>query len=139
MNMRSTKHDDPEINLTPLIDVVFLLLTFFMVTTSFIHESELEINLPEATSRLVEPAETPVHISIDQKGRIAVNGQRVRKVWEKSPARAGRAWCVESGLTSTTQKPCPKSQSARFTQRLHDVSIAKTMRSTNARRPAPAR
>ena len=77
MNMRPTKHDDPEINMTPLIDVVFLLLTFFMATTSFIHESELKISLPEATSQLVEPAETPVHVSIDQKGQIAVNGLRL--------------------------------------------------------------
>jgi biopolymer transport protein ExbD len=77
MNMRPTKHDDPEINLTPLIDVVFLLLTFFMVTTSFIHESELKINLPEAAPRPIEPAETPIQVSIDQEGRIAVNGQRL--------------------------------------------------------------
>ncbi|MEC7893988.1 MAG: biopolymer transporter ExbD, partial [Pseudomonadota bacterium] len=40
--------DEPSINLTPLIDVVFLLLIFFMVTTTFTRETLLQVNLPEA-------------------------------------------------------------------------------------------
>jgi len=77
MNMQPTKHEDPEINLTPLIDVVFLLLTFFMVTTSFIPKSELRVDLPEATPHPVEPSEAPIRVSIDQEGKMAVNGQRL--------------------------------------------------------------
>ncbi len=52
MRFSSRNEDEPQITLTPLIDVVFLLLIFFMVSTTFSKESELHIRLPEAS---VEP------------------------------------------------------------------------------------
>ena len=62
-------------NLTPLIDVVFLLLIFFMVSTTFTKASQLSIDLPEATG---EPSDTPsdqIEILIDESGQYRVNGQ----------------------------------------------------------------
>ncbi|MFT5506859.1 MAG: biopolymer transport protein ExbD [Gammaproteobacteria bacterium] len=64
-----------DINLTPLIDVVFLLLIFFMVSTTFDTTSQLKIRLPEAS-----PAETRVEsseltIMIDSKGRFFLNSR----------------------------------------------------------------
>ncbi len=53
MNLRPRQSEAPDINLTPLIDVVFLLLIFFMVSTTFVRESELEISLPESTSEVM--------------------------------------------------------------------------------------
>ena len=50
MNLQPGSEDEPEINLTPLIDVVFLLLIFFMVSTTFEHQSRIKIELPEATA-----------------------------------------------------------------------------------------
>ncbi|WOD07189.1 ExbD/TolR family protein [Marinomonas sp. GJ51-6] len=50
MKFRRQKIDDVQINLTPLIDVVFLLLIFFMVSTTFNQSTELTIDLPTATS-----------------------------------------------------------------------------------------
>jgi biopolymer transport protein ExbD len=47
MKLRHTNQPEPEVNLTSLIDVILLLLVFFMVTTSFVRESELTIRLPE--------------------------------------------------------------------------------------------
>jgi biopolymer transport protein ExbD len=47
MNLRTGKREEPEINLTSLIDVVLLLLVFFMVTTSFVRQSQVAIRLPE--------------------------------------------------------------------------------------------
>ena len=49
MKFRSAQPSEPEVNLTSLIDVVLLLLVFFMVTTSFVRESELAIRLPEVS------------------------------------------------------------------------------------------
>ena len=49
MNLRARAAEDPEVNLTSLIDVVLLLLVFFMVSTSFVRESELKIELPQTT------------------------------------------------------------------------------------------
>ena len=50
MNLQPGGEDEPEVNLTPLIDVVFLLLIFFMVSTTFEHQSRIQIELPEATA-----------------------------------------------------------------------------------------
>lgn len=72
MNFRSRRVEDPEVNITPLIDIVFLLLIFFMVSTTFKQEFELGINLPEATSesRLTEKT---IEITIDAQGHYYVN------------------------------------------------------------------
>ena len=51
MNIKPPKKEDLDVNITPLIDVVFLLLIFFMVSTTFKHENEITINLPESTSK----------------------------------------------------------------------------------------
>ena len=50
MNISSNQKEQLEVNITPLIDVVFLLLIFFMVSTTSERESEIEIMLPEATA-----------------------------------------------------------------------------------------
>ena len=62
-----------EVNLTPLIDVVFLLLIFFMVSTTFTKESHLSIDLPESSG---DPASTVAHqieVSITRSGDFAIN------------------------------------------------------------------
>lgn len=63
----------PHINLTPLIDTVFLLLIFFMMTTTFNKESALNISLPEAKGEHVAATSTPIRIIITQEGNYAIN------------------------------------------------------------------
>lgn len=75
MNFRPPRSNEPDVNLTPLIDVVFLLLIFFMVSTTFKRESELNIDLPRATAQPTETRERPLEITIDADGRIFVNQQ----------------------------------------------------------------
>ena len=48
MKLQSRSNEAPEINLTSLIDVVLLLLVFFMVSTSFVRETEISLRLPQA-------------------------------------------------------------------------------------------
>ena len=62
-----------ELNLTPLIDVVFLLLIFFMVSTTFTKESHLSIDLPEASGDPAKIAEQQIEISITRAGDYAIN------------------------------------------------------------------
>lgn len=76
MNLRRGRRSyEPEINLTPLIDVVFLLLIFFMVTTTFVHETGLEITLPEADTETTESPPELLEISIDEGGEYYVAGE----------------------------------------------------------------
>lgn len=69
------KNRDVAINLTPLIDVVFLLLIFFMVSTSFTRETQIKLELPKADVEKLEAEPTIVEISVDKEGRIFVNGK----------------------------------------------------------------
>ena len=76
MNFRPRPQDsEVEINLTALIDVVFLLLIFFMVTTTFSKEAEIQLELPEATSSdQPNPDRKLLTVLIDEHGRYAVKG-----------------------------------------------------------------
>jgi biopolymer transport protein ExbD len=67
--------EEVSVNLTPLIDVVFLLLIFFMVTTTFTRDSNLLINLPEANGETVSDVPLRIEILIARNGTYAVNGR----------------------------------------------------------------
>lgn len=75
MKFRRQRLGSVDINLTPLIDVVFLLLIFFMVSTSFTRETQLSVDLPEAQGQVVEVREDEIEILIDESGRYRINGQ----------------------------------------------------------------
>lgn len=77
MNLRpqGQAREEPSVNLTPLIDVVFLLLIFFMVSTTFRKEAELEIELPEASREPVTTEQEVLEIVVDKSGRYLLNGQ----------------------------------------------------------------
>lgn len=77
MRLQGNRREEPDVNLTPLIDVVFLLLIFFMVSTTFERETEISIELPEASGKPVEQQRQMVEISIDEKGRYFVNKEEV--------------------------------------------------------------
>ncbi len=76
MNFQNKTKEEFELNLTPLIDVVFLLLIFFMVTTTFDKETELKIELPQAAGEQKQVKDM-LEISIDSKGRFFVNQHEV--------------------------------------------------------------
>lgn len=80
VNLSPQRSEDPDVNLTPMIDVVFLLLLFFMVSTSFIRESSLKVNLPEATGEAMLEQDQPIDIVIQADGQFLVNGEALPAV-----------------------------------------------------------
>jgi biopolymer transport protein ExbD len=98
LKLHHTKKDTAEINLTPLIDVVFLLLIFFMVSTTFQREAELSIELPEATTVAQENKDDPIEVAIDARGRYYVNG---RALLNKQPKTIKQALRKAVGDRST--------------------------------------
>jgi len=76
MQFKPHRHEEDTINLTPLIDVVFLLLIFFMVTTTFTKESHLTLDLPKAEGA-PNPNKKPeqIEIVISSNGSYAINGR----------------------------------------------------------------
>ena len=76
LNLRAKT--EPEVNMTSLIDVVLLLLIFFMVSTSFVKESQISITLPEADSEAVaEDVPQQLEIMITEQGTYLVNGREL--------------------------------------------------------------
>ncbi len=73
MNFRPDRKEDLELNITPLVDVVFLLLIFFMVSTTFDRKSEINISLPRSSEAMKEVNTDIVSISIDNKGIIYID------------------------------------------------------------------
>lgn len=75
MNLRPRRQDEPEITLTPLIDVVFLMLIFFMVSTTFLREADMNVTLPESGLAPTDRSMEPIELVISAEGDYYVNGR----------------------------------------------------------------
>lgn len=73
MKFARRKREEVEVNLTPLIDVVFLLLIFFMISTTFTKETRIAIDLPQAAGDPAKFVEKQIEITITRNGEFAVN------------------------------------------------------------------
>jgi len=73
MNLRPRRSEEPTVDLTPLIDVVFLMLIFFMVSTTFEKESVVKVDLPTASSKEAPEEEKVVEITVNAKGEFFIN------------------------------------------------------------------
>ena len=76
MNFRQLRRPEVSINLTPLIDVVFLLLIFFMVSTSFSELTQLVVDLPEAEGAPAS-TNTTLLLAVDVEGNMTLDGAPV--------------------------------------------------------------
>jgi biopolymer transport protein ExbD len=78
MNFRRSgrRRDNMDINVTSMIDVLLILLIFFILTTTFSHQANLKITLPQAHGEGVEPSK-PLEIAIDASGNYFVNEKAV--------------------------------------------------------------
>ena len=65
MSFQRKQSEEPRIDLTPMVDVVFLLLIFFMISTTFVESPGISIKLPEASSQTIdrEPKEIKIYLS----------------------------------------------------------------------------
>ena len=70
------QEEEAEINITPMLDVVFIMLIFFIVTASFVKESGIDVNRPEAATA-VKKERANILIAISDKGEIWINKRRI--------------------------------------------------------------
>ncbi len=75
-NLRRGRSGAPEINMAPLLDMVFILLIFFLVTTSFVKEAGVDVKRPVAESAETKAAANMI-IGIDKNGNVYMQGKRV--------------------------------------------------------------
>ena len=78
MKLQSRSRDEPEINVISLVDVLLVLVLFFMVSTTFLRETELSVRLPQAaTETRLDAVGTGLEIAITQAGAYIVNGREL--------------------------------------------------------------
>jgi biopolymer transport protein ExbD len=76
VNLRPRRHEDLEINLIPLIDVLLMLVIFFMVSSTFVEEGRIRIQLPSASEKPIEVSDAArIVVTITQEGAYRVNEQ----------------------------------------------------------------
>ena len=98
MNLRPQRRASPHVNLTPLLDAIFLLLIFFMVSTTFKDDARLKVQLPQAQGEDI-PAEEPamIRLVIDRAGRYFVNDAAVTDDKAQTLAKALTQLKAEQG------------------------------------------
>ena len=79
MKVGSSREDEPEINLIPLIDVLFCLILFLVLTTSFNQRAALRLQLPQAQAGIVPDERPPLIILVDVEGRYFVGNTEVTR------------------------------------------------------------
>lgn len=76
MRRRNRQSDEAEINITPMLDIVFIMLIFFIVTTSFVKEKGIEVSRPSSTPpKEVKKNKGPIVVKIDANGNITMKGR----------------------------------------------------------------
>jgi biopolymer transport protein ExbD len=95
MNLNPRRHEEPEINVVSLIDVVLLLVVFFMLSSRFTDEGRLHVQLPQASAvPAANPQSEPLVVSVTQAGGYLVNG---RELINSSPETLSAALVKQAG------------------------------------------
>ncbi len=79
MNFKKQSREEPNVNLTSLIDVVFLLLIFFMVSTTFQKDKHINLTLPQAEKGKSQTQADQIFVSVDSQGAYSVNSRALVK------------------------------------------------------------
>lgn len=116
MSRRKRKHqeegDKADIDLTPMLDVVFIMLIFFIVTASFVKESTINVNVPEDQNEVPPPPSndnSTILILVDSQDEIFIDGRRVNVrdvrslIAQKAAASQGGNVVVKAHEESSTE------------------------------------
>lgn len=80
MRRRGRGNDEAEINITPMLDIVFIMLIFFIVTTSFVKEKGLEVSRPSnSPPKEVRKNKGPIVVKVDANGNITMKGRMLER------------------------------------------------------------
>ena len=80
MRRKHRGQDEAEINITPMLDIVFIMLIFFIVTTSFVKEKGLEVSRPSnSPPKEIKKNKGPILVKIDSNGNITMKGRMLEQ------------------------------------------------------------
>lgn len=106
MRRRHYSEDAPEIDMTPLIDMVFILLIFFIVATSFVRESGVEVERPQASSA-TSKEKVSMLIGITSAGRVFIEGHELDIQNVKARMDSFLAEVPGGSVVIAADKSCP--------------------------------
>ncbi len=106
MKRRRYAEETPEIDMTPLVDMVFILLIFFIVTTSFVRESGVEVERPQAASATARE-KVSMLIGVTSSGRVFIEGHEVDIQNIKGRMESFLAEVPNGSVVITADKSCP--------------------------------
>lgn len=106
MRYRQRKTEEANVDISPLIDMVFILLIFFMVTTTFVKDMKLELNRPSASTATMASTKS-IRIFIDKFGDVYVDDQPVRIYVLQSKLRDMLRTTTEKSLLVVTDENVP--------------------------------
>lgn len=89
MNFKHARREDARVDLTPLIDIIFQLVLFFMVSTTFISAPGIQVDLPRSSAQTYLQEQDDVNIWLTRDGEVYVNDQAVD--WSGLDARLSNA------------------------------------------------
>lgn len=99
MRRRHHTEDEAEINITPMLDIVFIMLIFFIVTTSFVKEEGLEVSRPSNTPpKEIKQDKGPIVVRIDSSSLISIKGRVVEPAAVQANLEREKAEKPESPL-----------------------------------------
>lgn len=77
MMFRRKTQEEPKVDMTPMVDVVFLLLIFFMISTTFVENPGISIDLPQSSSEMTKTEPHETKLFVDPQGKIYLDKQPV--------------------------------------------------------------
>jgi biopolymer transport protein ExbD len=134
VSRRKRKHQDEgdkaEIDLTPMLDVVFIMLIFFIVTASFVKESTINVNVPEKSNekQAVDSENKTIMVLIDDQNEVFIDGRRVdirsvrSLVAQKTAANPGGGVVVRAHEDAFTDTYIQVADAARDAS-VYDISL----------------
>ena len=134
MRSHQRPEDEAEINITPMLDVVFIMLIFFIVTTSFVRESGIDISRPqESNQQKVEEDLGQILVEINAASRIMVNKREVgsnavRANLEREHARQPKAPLIIASNPDANIDSLVKVLDAANLIGIDEISVATTTR-----------
>ena len=106
MRIKHNQSSEQSVDISPLIDMVFILLIFFMVSTTFVKDMQLDLERPGASSA-VPASSKAIRVFIDQSQKIYIDGQEVRPWVLQSKIREFLASQQRKGVLVVTDKGVP--------------------------------
>lgn len=84
MNFRTRRVQTATVEITPLIDVVFILLIFYMVTSTFVSTSRLDVSLPESSATATAEPPNSIEVYVSADGEFSINGSSPQLTTKKA-------------------------------------------------------